>query len=78
MQTIVVLDLVPLKLVSACLPLRYQDSHRVIAGGRDDPAILDINVSWDTVLKAAVKSMATHTLYGVVVSAGCSLSRCLL
>ena len=32
-----------------------------MAGGRDDPAILDISVSWDNVLKAAVKSMATHT-----------------
>ena len=31
-------------------------------GGRDDPAILDISVSWDTVSKAAVKSMATHTV----------------
>ena len=31
-------------------------------GGRDYPAILDISVSWDTVSKAAVKSMATHTV----------------
>ena len=43
MQTILVLDLVPLKLVAACLP--QQDSHRVMAGGRDDPTILDISVS---------------------------------
>ena len=42
MRTILVLDLVPLKLVAACLPLRQQDSHRVMAGGRDVPAILDI------------------------------------
>ena len=27
-----------------------------------DPAILDISVSLDTVSKAAVKSMATHTM----------------
>ena len=33
-----------------------------MAGSRDDPAILNINVSWDTVSKAAVKSMATHTV----------------
>ena len=33
-----------------------------MAGGRDDPAILDISVAWDTVSKAAVKSMATHTV----------------
>ena len=45
MRTILVLDLVPLKLVAACLPLRYHDSHRVMAGGRDDPTILDISVS---------------------------------
>ena len=45
MRTILVLDLVPLKLVAACLPLMWQDSHRVMAGGRDDPAILDISVS---------------------------------
>ena len=44
MRTILMLDLVPLKLVAACLPLRLQDSHRVMAGGSDDPAILDISV----------------------------------
>ena len=31
-----------------------------MAGSRDDPAILDISMSRDTVSKAAVKSMATH------------------
>ena len=45
MRTILVLDVIPLKLVAACLPLRYQDSHRVMAGGRDDPEILDISMS---------------------------------
>ena len=33
-----------------------------MSGGRDDPAILDISVSWDIVSKAAVKSMAIHTV----------------
>ena len=33
-----------------------------MAGGRDDPEILDISVLWDTVSKAAVKSMDTHTV----------------
>ena len=70
MRTIPVLDLVPLKLVAASLLLRSQDNHRVMAGGRNDPAILDISVSCDTVSKAAVKFMATHTLYNEVVSAG--------
>ena len=45
MRKILVLDLVPLKLVAACLPLRLQDRHRVMAGGKDDPVILDISVS---------------------------------
>ena len=45
MRTILVLDLVPLKLVAACLPLGYQDSNRVMAGSKDDPTILDISVS---------------------------------
>ena len=56
MRTIIVLDLVPLKLVAACLPLRLQDNHLVMAGGRNDPAIFDISESRDTV------SMATHTV----------------
>ena len=34
MRTILVFDLVPLKLVAACLPLKLQDSHRVMAGGK--------------------------------------------
>ena len=42
----------------------------MMAGARDDPAILDISMSYDTVSKAAVRSMATYTLYGEVVSAG--------
>ena len=46
------------------LSLGYQDSHRVIEGGRDDPAIFDISVSLDTVSKADVKSIATHMLRG--------------
>ena len=33
-----------------------------MAGGRDDSEILNISVSWDTVSKAAVKSMATRTV----------------
>ena len=46
MRTILVLDLLPLMLVVACLPLRYEDNHRVLAGGRDDPTILDIMRYW--------------------------------
>ena len=34
-----------------------------MAGSRDDPAILDISVSWDTVSNAAVKFIATHTVW---------------
>ena len=34
-----------------------------MAGGRDHPAILDIIMSLDTVLKTYVKSMATHTVW---------------
>ena len=45
MRTILVLDMVPLKLVAACLPLRLQNNHRVMAGSRDGPTILDISVS---------------------------------
>ena len=45
MRTILVLGLIPLKLVEACLPLRLQDSHRVMADGSDDPAIFDIGMS---------------------------------
>ena len=45
MRTILVLDLIPLELVATCLRLRYQDSHRVMADGMDDPAILDISMS---------------------------------
>ena len=33
-----------------------------VIGGWDDPTILDISGSWDTVSKAAVKSMATHNV----------------
>ena len=40
----------------------------MMAGGRDDPTILDISVSWDTVSKVVIRSMATHT--GEVVSVG--------
>ena len=32
----------------------------MMAGGRDDPAILDIIMSSDIVSKAALKSMTTH------------------
>ena len=32
------------------------------SGGRDDPAILDISMSLGTISKAAVKSLATHTV----------------
>ena len=45
MRMLIVLDLVPLKLVTACIPLKKQDSHQVMAGRRDDPSILDISVS---------------------------------
>ena len=34
----------------------------MMAGGMDEQAILDISVSRDTVSKAAVKSLATHTV----------------
>ena len=34
----------------------------MMAGGRDDPAMFDISMSCDTVSKAAVRSMATHTV----------------
>ena len=40
-----------------------QDIHWVMMGGRDDPAILDISMSWDTVSKAAVKSMAIPKIW---------------
>ena len=42
---ILMLHLIPLKLVSVCLHLRYRNDHRVMAGGSDDPAILDISMS---------------------------------
>ena len=38
----------------------------MMTGGGDDPAILDISMSRDTISKAAVKSMATHTVREVV------------
>ena len=36
----------------------------MMAGGRDDPKILAISMSCDTVSKVAVRSMATHTIRG--------------
>ena len=50
----------PLKQFWDCLPLRSQDSHRDVAGGRCDLLILDSSLLWQTVLNAADKSTATQ------------------
>ena len=55
-------DFTPLKKILACLPLRWQDSHRDVAGGSCDLLILDSRLLWQTVSNAADKSTATQTV----------------
>ena len=55
-------DFTPLKQVLACLPLREQDIHRDVAGGKCDLLILDSSLLWQTVSNATDKSTATQTV----------------
>ena len=52
----------PLNVVKALRPLRYEASHLVMAGGRDDRRRISIIERWSTESKALVRSMATMTV----------------
>ena len=56
-------DFTPQKQVLACLPLRWQDSHRDVTGGRCDLLILDSSLLWQTVSNSADKSTATQIVH---------------
>ena len=62
MWIILAFDLIPLLLVTDCLPLMQFDGHRQLASGSVDLAIFDNSALWLTVSNAAVRSTATQTV----------------
>ena len=62
MTTFIDVDFTHLNQVLACIPLRSQDSHRVVAEWSCDLLIFNIRLLWKCVSNAADKSIATQTV----------------